>query len=206
MTTPNGDRRGLALGLVLLVAATFVIVSTREISNTRSRVSNWIDGEAELVQEDVTEAIDAVLADLESVAAFIEGGHPTSSSFSTFVQQIDGTAHAIGIGYTLVVPAQDLDAYVAEQRAVHWSEYEVFGLSETASPVPLDRTGRALFFPVAFFAVGDLVALGVDTFGKAAQNAAGAAKIHHLPGKHFLQEDQAEAIAGFVSDFVAGTA
>lgn len=45
-------------------------------------------------------------------------------------------------------------------------------------------------------------ALKVDTFGAAAQRAAGADTIHRLPGKHFLQEDNAEAIAKLVSHLV----
>lgn len=158
MTAGNRTRRALAIALALLVGATFAIASILELSDTRSHMSDWIDGEAELVQEDVTEAIDGVLADLESVAAFVEGGYPTSASFSRFVHQIDGTAHAMGIGYTPVVPAEDLDKFVLEQRAIHGPGYEFFGLDENGSPEPIDRTGRTLFFPVEFFAVGDLVA------------------------------------------------
>jgi signal transduction histidine kinase len=158
MSASKGKRRALATGLVLLVVATFVIASMVELSDTRSSVARWVDDEADLVQEDVTEAIDTVLADLESVAAFVEGGHPTSSSFATFVQQIDGTAHAIGIGYTPVVLAQDLDAFISDQRAIHGAGYEIFSLNPDGSPAPLDRTGRLIFFPVEFFAVGDLMA------------------------------------------------
>ena len=43
-------------------------------------------------------------------------------------------------------------------------------------------------------------ALKVGTHGEAARRAAGVDTIHRLPGKHFLQEDQAPAIA----DLVAG--
>ncbi len=43
-------------------------------------------------------------------------------------------------------------------------------------------------------------ALKVDIHGEAARRAAGVHTIHRLPGKHFLQEDQAPAIA----DLVAG--
>jgi len=43
-------------------------------------------------------------------------------------------------------------------------------------------------------------ALKVGTYGEAARRAAGVDTIHRLPGKHFLQEDQAPAIA----DLVAG--
>ena len=42
-------------------------------------------------------------------------------------------------------------------------------------------------------------ALKVDKHGEAARSAAGAAEITRLPGKHFLQEDQAPAIAALVA-------
>lgn len=46
-------------------------------------------------------------------------------------------------------------------------------------------------------------ALRVDTFGQAAREAAGLDTLHRLPGKHFLQEDQADQIAERVASFVA---
>ena len=42
-------------------------------------------------------------------------------------------------------------------------------------------------------------ALPVDRYGEEARRAAGLAEIHRLPAKHFLQEDQAPAIAEHVS-------
>jgi haloalkane dehalogenase len=45
-------------------------------------------------------------------------------------------------------------------------------------------------------------ALQVETHGEAARRAAGLDTIIRLPGKHFLQEDQAPAIADHVAAFV----
>ena len=45
-------------------------------------------------------------------------------------------------------------------------------------------------------------ALRISTAGEAARRAAGVDSIVHLPGKHFLQEDQAPAIAEQVRGFV----
>lgn len=42
-------------------------------------------------------------------------------------------------------------------------------------------------------------ALKVDIHGEAARRAAGVDSIHRLAGKHFLQEDQASAIAELVA-------
>jgi len=46
-------------------------------------------------------------------------------------------------------------------------------------------------------------ALTVDEFGVAARDAAGLDTIHRLPGKHFLQEDQADGIAERIAALVA---
>ena len=52
---------------------------------------------------------------------------------------------------------------------------------------------------------GDLdSALKVDTFGEAARRAAGLDTMHRLPAKHFLQEDQADAVADLIAGFVGG--
>ena len=45
-------------------------------------------------------------------------------------------------------------------------------------------------------------ALRIETFGEAARLAAGLETIHRLPGKHFLQEDQAAPLAALISAFV----
>lgn len=45
-------------------------------------------------------------------------------------------------------------------------------------------------------------ALKIDTFGIAAREAASLDIVHQLPGKHFLQEDQAESIARLIAEFV----
>jgi pimeloyl-ACP methyl ester carboxylesterase len=45
-------------------------------------------------------------------------------------------------------------------------------------------------------------ALGIATLGEAARRAAGVPEIIRLPGKHFLQEDQAPALADHIVRFV----
>lgn len=47
-------------------------------------------------------------------------------------------------------------------------------------------------------------ALKIDTFGEAARQAANTDTIHRLPGKHFLQEDQADELAELIATFVSG--
>ena len=48
-------------------------------------------------------------------------------------------------------------------------------------------------------------ALSIDVHGEAARRVAEVDVIHRLPGKHFLQEDNAPAIAELVATFVATT-
>ncbi len=45
-------------------------------------------------------------------------------------------------------------------------------------------------------------ALKIDTYGEAARRAAGAETVHRLPAKHFLQEDQPDAVADLIAAFV----
>jgi haloalkane dehalogenase len=47
-------------------------------------------------------------------------------------------------------------------------------------------------------------ALKLGAHGEAARNAVGADEIHTVPAKHFLQEDQAPAVAQHVADLAAG--
>lgn len=46
-------------------------------------------------------------------------------------------------------------------------------------------------------------ALKIDVHGEIARRAAGVDAIHRLPGKHFLQEDQAPALAELIARFAA---
>lgn len=46
-------------------------------------------------------------------------------------------------------------------------------------------------------------ALGIDRYGEEARRAAGVDSIHRLPGKHFLQEDQAEPLAHLIAQLAA---
>ncbi len=152
----EGRGKPLTVALVLLVVTTFAIVSTMEAASTRSDIDRWIDDAALLVTEDVGEAIDTVVADLEAVAAFVEHADPTAEAFGRFVSQIDGKKHALGIGYTFVVPDSEVDEFIAEERALH-GRYDIFGLDESMSPIPIDRTGRSAYYPVEFFELGDLL-------------------------------------------------
>ena len=148
-------RRPLAVGLALLVVAAFAVASAVESAAARSNYELWIADEAGLVIEVVGEALSGVTADLEAVAAFVEQAQPDSEQFERFVDRIDGTASAVGIGYLTELDATDFDEFTATRREVDGSEYEILGIDDMAQPVPIDRSGRTTFYPVHFFALGN---------------------------------------------------
>lgn len=157
MNSREGRRRPLAAGLALLVVATFVVASLAERSATRDEFEVWIDGQAELVTEVVGEALSSVTSDLESVAAFVEQAQPDSEQFAQFVDRIDGTASAVGIGYLTELDAADFDEFVAEQRQSADPEYDIFEIDDMAEPVAVDRSGRTVFYPVHYFSLGNTI-------------------------------------------------
>jgi pimeloyl-ACP methyl ester carboxylesterase len=58
-------------------------------------------------------------------------------------------------------------------------------------------------YPVQVVWGADDPALPIGSRGEEARRAAGVDEIHALPAKHFLQEDQAPAIAGRVAEIAA---
>ena len=157
MKAREGRRRPLAIAVVALVVTTFAVASAVENSAARTEFELWVDGQAELVSEVVGEALSGVTADLESVAAFVEQAQPNSDQFAQFVDRIDGTANAVGIGYVTELDEADFDEFTANQRESEGPEYEVFEIDDMAAPVPVDRSGRKTFYPVHHFALGNTI-------------------------------------------------
>jgi signal transduction histidine kinase len=135
--------------------ATFAAASAAESAAARRDYELWVEDEAGLVVEVVGEALSGVTADLEAVAAFVEQAQPDAEQFAQFVDRIDGTASAVGIGYVTELDATDFDTYTARQRESHGSGWEIFGIDDLAQPVPIDRSGRTTFYPVHFFSLGN---------------------------------------------------
>lgn len=109
-----------------------------------------------------------------------------------------------GVADRSAVPNAELDAYVdllkREDRGRAFLKI-MRGFERTAVKRDLYRSALASDrYPVQVVWGTRDPALKVDTHGEAARRAAGVDTIHRLPGKHFLQEDQAPAIA----DLVAG--
>ncbi len=151
----QGRRRPLtALVLLCLVVVTFAIAATVEINASADDVAWWTDEQAELVAEVVGESLNGVTTDLEAVAAFVEQTDPNAAEYEEFVDRIDGTASAVGVGYMTELDAADFDAHAAEQQRLLGDSYFVFSIDERAEMVPVERANRSAFYPVRFFALG----------------------------------------------------
>ena len=115
-----------------------------------------------------------------------------------------------GVQDMSAVPAAELDAYVDLLRRDDGGEAFLKimrGFERTrakrdiyAGVVGSDR------YPVQVVWGADDPALRIETHGEAARRAADVERIHPLPGKHFLQEDQAPAIAAEVDAIARGGA
>lgn len=146
------------LGFAFFVVVAGIGAGTMEAVRSRSEIDQWTADKSEVVESVVQDLLDGVFADLEAAAGFIEQSSPSMPSFAAFVDRIDGTANSVGIGYVARIPAENVDAHVADRRTRFGEFYDLFGLSpDTALPVPVDRTGRTEFYPVELFAFGELI-------------------------------------------------
>ena len=109
-----------------------------------------------------------------------------------------------GVADRSAVPNAELDAYVDLLKREDGGRAFLKimrGFERTTAKRDLYRSALASDrYPVQVVWGTRDPALKVDVHGEAARRAAGVDTIHRLPGKHFLQEDQAPAIA----DLVAG--
>ena len=110
-----------------------------------------------------------------------------------------GLMYYAGIGDRSATPAAEIDAYV--ELLKHGDGGKAFlkimrGFERTASKqsryTAVVREGP---YPVQIVWGAKDPALKLSTFGEQARCAAGVETVHSLPAKHFLQEDQAPAIA-----------
>jgi haloalkane dehalogenase len=112
-----------------------------------------------------------------------------------------------GIGNPDATPREEIDAYVDLLKRKDG------GLAFLAIMRRFERTRekrdlyvgavRDVPYPVQVVWGVDDPALKVETQGEEVRRAAGLDEIHALPAKHFLQEDQAPAIAKLVAE-IAG--
>jgi len=108
-----------------------------------------------------------------------------------------------GVADRSAVPNAELDAYVDLLKREDGGRAFLKimrGFERTAVKRDLYRSVLASDrYPVQVVWGARDPALKVDLHGEAARRAAGLDSIHRLPGKHFLQEDQAPAIADLVA-------
>ena len=113
-----------------------------------------------------------------------------------------------GIADRSAVPDAEIDAYVDLLKREDGGRAFLKimrGFERTAAKRDLYRSVLAGDrYPVQVVWGARDPALKIDTHGEAARRAAGVDTIHRLPGKHFLQEDQAPAIADLVAAVARG--
>jgi haloalkane dehalogenase len=115
-----------------------------------------------------------------------------------------------GIGNPDATPREEIDAYVDLLKR------EDGGRAFLAIMRRFERTRekrdlyvgavRDVPYPVQVVWGADDPALKVDKQGEEVRRAAGLDEIHRLPAKHFLQEDQAPAVAERVAELARGAA
>ena len=113
-----------------------------------------------------------------------------------------------GVADTSAVSRAELDAYVdllkrGDGGAAFLKIMRGFELTRTKRDQYVGVLGSGSF-PIQVIWGDRDPALGIAEHGEAARRAAGVPEIIRLPGKHFLQEDQAPAIADHIARFVTG--
>jgi haloalkane dehalogenase len=113
-----------------------------------------------------------------------------------------------GIANMAAVPKEEIDAYVdllkREDRGRHFLRI-MRGFERTAEKAARYRGAlRDVPYPVQIVWGAEDPALKLAVHGEQARRAAGLEEIHTVPAKHFLQEDQAPAVAEHVATLAAG--
>ena len=112
-----------------------------------------------------------------------------------------------GIEDIASVPRAELDAYVDLLRMGDGGAAFLKimrGFERTRAKRDLyTRVLREGAYPVQIVWGAKDPALKLGTHGEAVRRAAGLDQIHTVPAKHFLQEDQAPAVAGHIADLAA---
>ena len=113
-----------------------------------------------------------------------------------------------GIANMAAVPKEEIDAYVdllkREDRGRHFLRI-MRGFERTAEKAALYRGAlRDVPYPVQIVWGAEDPALKLAVHGEQARRAAGLEEIHTVPAKHFLQEDQAPAVAERVAALAQG--
>jgi pimeloyl-ACP methyl ester carboxylesterase len=113
-----------------------------------------------------------------------------------------------GVKDMSAVPREELDAYVDLLREGDGGRAFLRimrGFERTPEKSSLyERVLRDGRYPVQVVWGADDPALKLAVHGEIARRAAGLDQIHTVPAKHFLQEDQAPAVAAHVAEIAAG--
>jgi haloalkane dehalogenase len=111
-----------------------------------------------------------------------------------------------GIGDPAAVSRAELDTYLALIKGPDHGRAFLQIMRSTERTVAKQARYRAAVrnvpYPVQALWAADDPAMTLAGYGEKARAAAGLARLHTVPGKHFPQEDQAPAIASQIAEFV----
>ena len=151
-------RRAQVLSALMAVTILAAAVGTGVASaRSASRVDMWIGERAFFVESAVNDAIVAVVADLEAVAAYVEASDPGFEEFVEFVDQVSGTYASVGVAYAAVVPADEVAAHVAAVQQSINPAYEISRMDTSGELEPISADGRSFVYPVLRFAPGETI-------------------------------------------------
>jgi len=111
-----------------------------------------------------------------------------------------------GIGDPAAVSRAELDTYLALIKEPDHGRAFLKIMRSTERTVAKQARYRAAVrnvpYPVQAVWAADDPAMTLARYGNKARAAAGLARLHTIPGKHFPQEDQAPAIASQIAESV----
>lgn len=149
----------IAAAIFGLVLTAFV---TQHVRNDRqTEAERWLSERAELIENATEETVDTTFRDLSAIAAFMGTSDQLDQEhFAAFVAQIDINPAVIGMGYVQIVPARDLDEYLAEARK-DIPGYQLLSFDGNGSVGPTQTT-RDTYYPLRYVYGGPFLDLVVD--------------------------------------------
>jgi signal transduction histidine kinase len=153
--------------VVLLIGTIISVVASAWLWNgEQQRVALLLDGSGQVVVDSAAESISDAVGRLNAVAGlFKHTEEVTRDEFRRFVEHL-GLLPGLGaIGYMPLVPAADLDGFVAEMRETI-PDYTVFELDETGERIPVGE--RSEYVPAQWSEPSDAFARiqGFDSFSE----------------------------------------
>lgn len=145
----RGDPRRMVV-VVLLVGMTISVASSLWVWDVeQQRAARALEGAGEVLVDSTEDAISDAIGWLNAVGALYESSEEvTQDEFRLFFENLGLLPGLGGIGYMELVPAEELDRFVAEMQKTI-PDYAVFELDPTGERIPVGD--RREYVPVQWF-------------------------------------------------------